>query len=170
MQGFSNDPTVWFGVAFVIFLALVWRYGRKAIFAVLDGHSAKVKAELENAARIQAEAARLLETSKTKHENALRQAESVLNHAREEAEILRATAEQECQETLKRREAQALERIALLEAQAKEALRKTLLNLALAASESVLAKTVGAAEDEQLIRSQTSQLAAQLTAQLSKVA
>lgn len=161
-----NDATFWFAVSFVVFLVVAWSAGRKAIAGALDSYAAKVKSDLEQATSIHAEAVKLLEDSKAKHEGAVKEAETLVAKAREQAANITAQAERDLEATLKRREAQAIDRIRLLEEQATAEIRAQTVALALKAAESVLRQTVTPVEDQKLVDAQI----AAMTASLKKVA
>jgi hypothetical protein len=58
---FYTDPTFWVAVGFLLFLALLWRMGvHRQIAEGLDERAAKIKAQLDEAARLRADAERLL--------------------------------------------------------------------------------------------------------------
>lgn len=161
-HGLLNDSTFWLAVSFVIFVALVWQFGRKAIAGALDSYAAKVKADLEEAASLRAEAVRFLEETEAKHAGAVREAEAIITKAKEQAAIIETQANKEIEATLKGREAQALERIRLLEEQAAADIKAKTVELALGAAQAVLRAGFDAAHDQKLIDAQTASLASSL--------
>ena len=55
------EPEFWVAVAFVIFLAIVWKVGGfKAMTGGLDSRAERIRAELAEAQRLRQEAAALL--------------------------------------------------------------------------------------------------------------
>ncbi|MEC8792347.1 MAG: F0F1 ATP synthase subunit B [Pseudomonadota bacterium] len=71
--------------------------------------------------------------------DAAAEAEAILAHASEEAERLRAAAEENLAQTLKRREEAALDKIAAAEARALQDVRNRAVDLAMAATEKLVA-------------------------------
>ena len=84
---------LWVAVAFVIFLAVLAKLGvHRMILGVLDARAARIKAELDEAARVREEAQALLAEYRRKRAEADREADAILVAAREEAERLAAEA------------------------------------------------------------------------------
>lgn len=162
MQELINDPTIWFAVSFVIFVFLVWKMGTKAITGALDSYGVKIKAELDQAAALHAEAAQLLADTQAKHANALRESDAIIARAEEQARALQDQAQKDLEATIKRREAQAIERINLLEEQAAGEIRARAVDIALKAAETLLSADIGSDNDKKLIEQQTGQMAESL--------
>ena len=57
---FWQDPKFWVAVSFVLFVALVGKLAWAKITEALDGRAARIRAELEEAARLRAEAETML--------------------------------------------------------------------------------------------------------------
>ncbi len=86
--------TVWVGVAFVIFFAILAYFGvPKAIVAALDARGEKVAQELAEARRLRLEAEKLLAEYEAKRKAAETEAASIVAAANEEAKRLAAEAE-----------------------------------------------------------------------------
>lgn len=133
-----DDPMFWYAVAFGIFIALTWRYARKPMLGWLDGEIAKIRAELERARQLRAEAEATLAEYKKKHAEALAEAESIIRYAKEEAEQLKKQAEADLKASLARHEQQAAERIRLAEAEALAAVRAAVIDEAMAGARKML--------------------------------
>jgi F-type H+-transporting ATPase subunit b len=159
MQELLNDPTAWLALSFVIFLIVLWKMGGKAIVGALDSHTIKVKAELDQAAALHAEAAQFLADTQAKHTNALKESDAIIARAEEQARALQVQAEKDLQTTLKRREQQAVERINLIQEQATAEIRAQAADIALKAAEALLRTNFGADHDNTLIAQQTTHMA-----------
>lgn len=133
-----QNPTFWVLVASVIFVIAVYRPASKVIFAALDDRAAKIKAELEEAQRLREEAQATLAHYQRKQREALKEAEDLVAHAREEAERLHQHAMADLEASLKRRETQALDTIAQAEATALAEVRTLMVDIAIAASRNLL--------------------------------
>ena len=77
-----SSPEFWVAVAFVIFVALVVWKGSKPILAALDARSNRIRAQIEEARSLRAEAERALGEANRKLREATREAEGILAHAR----------------------------------------------------------------------------------------
>lgn len=139
---FLESPELWVAVAFVLFLVLAGKPIYRAIAAQLDARAARIKAELDEAARLRDEAQQLLTEYQRKQRDAVKEAEEILAHAKDEAARLQAEATASIEATLARREKMALDKIAQAEAQAVKEVRNEAVDIAVAAAERVLAKAV----------------------------
>lgn len=162
MENLLNDSTFWLAVSFVLFVILAVKMGSKPIAGALDGYAAKIKSDLEQAAALNAEAARLLAETEAKHAGALREADDIIANARAQAAAMQTQAQNDLQTTLKRREQQAVERIALLEEQAKDEIRARAAHIAMKAAEDLLKTNLGEADDSKIITTQIGEMADKL--------
>ncbi len=153
-----NAPEFWVLVAFVIFVALVWKKASAAIGSLLDGRAEKIRAELDEAERLHKDAQALLNGYQRRLADAQKEAEAVLAHAREEAARLRAQAGTDLEASLKRREAQAVDRIAQAEAAALAEVRNLTVDVAIGASKRVLAGGLSPAQADTLIEQSIGEL------------
>jgi len=133
-----NAPEFWVAIAFVIFVALVWKKASAAIGTMLDGRAERIRSELDEAERLHKDAQALLNGYQSRLADAQKEAEAVLAHAREEAARLRSQAGSDLEASLKRREAQAMDRIAQAEAAALAEVRNLTVDIAIGASKRVL--------------------------------
>ncbi len=82
-----SDPETWVAVAFVIFVGGLGYLGvHRMLTNALDNRAAKIKADLDEAARLREEAQRVLADYQRKQRDALKSAEEIVAHARAEAE------------------------------------------------------------------------------------
>ncbi|SMF70187.1 F-type H+-transporting ATPase subunit b [Azospirillum oryzae] len=153
-----NAPEFWVAIAFVIFVALVWKKASAAIGTMLDGRAERIRSELDEAERLHRDAQALLNGYQSRLADAQKEAEAVLAHAREEAARLRSQAGSDLEASLKRREAQAMDRIAQAEAAALAEVRNLTVDIAIGASKRVLSGGLPAAQADKLIEQSISEL------------
>ncbi len=153
-----NAPEFWVFVAFVIFMALVWKKASAAIGTMLDGRAERIRSELDEAERLHKDAQALLNGYQSRLADAQKEAEAVLAHAREEAARLRSQAGSDLEASLKRREAQAMDRIAQAEAAALAEVRNLTVDIAIGASKRVLSGGLPAAQANKLIEQSIGEL------------
>jgi len=143
---------LWVAVAFVIFLAVLAKLGvHRMILGVLDARAARIKAELDEAARVREEAQALLAEYRRKRAEADREADAILVAAREEAERLAAEAKAKVEEFVARRTKMAETKIAQAEAQAVADVRAAAAEAAVGAAERILAETTKGKVGENLV-------------------
>jgi F-type H+-transporting ATPase subunit b len=126
-----QDPMFFYGVAFVVFIALAFVYGRKPTLGWIDGEIAKIRAELDQAHKLRAEAEAALSDCKARQIKAEAEAISIVAQARQQVEEMRVQAEKELEISLARHKQLAAERIRIAEAEAVADVRNTAIQLAM---------------------------------------
>jgi F-type H+-transporting ATPase subunit b len=156
--GFFAEPRNWVLIAFIIFFLL---FGKKlwgALAGMLDDRAAKVRTELEEAARLRQEAEAMLRDAEKRREEALREAQALIAGAKTEAERVAAAAAAEAEAAARRREQMAMDRIAAAEKAAVDEVRTTAAEVATAAARQVIAEGLSAEADGHLIDHAITQL------------
>jgi F-type H+-transporting ATPase subunit b len=133
---------VWLLIALAILVAVVWKPVNRTIFGALDGHAAKVRAELDGAKRLREEAQSLLAEHKRQLASGQDQARAISEHARREAERQAERHRAELEASLARRTDQALGRIAQEEARAIQDVRNQAATLAIGTTRRLLAERI----------------------------
>lgn len=146
-----QDATFWVLIAFVVFVALVWRKASLTIGQMLDARAEKIRNELEEAQRLREDAQAALASFQRKQRDALKEAEGIIAHARDEAERLRKSAQADVEAGLKRREQQALDKIAQAEVAALAEVRNLTVDIALSASRRLMAQSMDESKSTMLI-------------------
>jgi F-type H+-transporting ATPase subunit b len=162
MQAFLTSPETWVAAAFILFVVLVWKPASRVIVSSLDERAARIEKELNEAARLREEAQGLLAQYQKKHRDALKEAESIVAHARAEAERLSQQAARDLETSLKRREDLAMQRIAQAEQQAAADVRAAAVDVAIAATERLLKEKLDGAKGDALIDQAIKELPAKL--------
>ena len=138
-ESLLTDPKTWIAVAFVIFCVLFGRKIWTALTGVLDRRAETIRAELDEAARLRAEAEAMLRDARAQRETALADAKSLLEGARAEAARVAEAARAEAQAAAGRRERMAMDRIAAAEKAAVSDVRLAAADIAARAAERVIA-------------------------------
>ena len=133
------EPEFWVGVGFLIFLVVASKPGYRAIAGALDKRSARIRSNIDEAAKLRAEAEALFATYQQKQREALREADDILAAARSEAERTHRQAADDLVAAIKRREQQAVEKIAEAEAEAMAQVRGAAAEIAIAATRELIA-------------------------------
>ena len=137
------DATFWVGAAFVLFVGiLVYLKVPGMLTSALDERAKKISNDLDQARELREEAQVLLATYQRKQRDALKEAEEIIAHAKEEAMREAEQAEKKLEEAIARRQQAALNKIALAEAQAENEVRDTAIEIAIAAATAVVAQQV----------------------------
>jgi F-type H+-transporting ATPase subunit b len=137
------EAEFWVAVAFIIFVGVLgYLQAHKWLVKGIDDRRERIKAALDEARRLKAEAEALLATYRRKQQEAEREAETIVASAKAEAERLAAEAEAKIEEFVARRTKMAESKIAQAEAQALADVRSAAADVAVAAAERILARTV----------------------------
>jgi len=148
---FYTEAAFWVGIAFILVVALAFRPVVRALGAGLDARSAKIKARIDEAARLREEAQEMLARYQRKQRDAMKEAEEIIAHAKAEAERLAAQSAKDLDASLKRREQQAMERIAQAEAQAVKEVQNLAVDVAVIAARDVLGRSISASQAAALV-------------------
>lgn len=155
---FAN-PELWVGVGLLIFFAVVIAAGApKAIAANLDAQAQTIRDNLEEAARIRAEAEAMLTDIKLRREAAEAQAQAMIEAAHADAERFAVDAKAKLEEQIARRAALAERKIATAEAQATAEVKAAAVDLATAAASQLLAARLAGAKSDPMIDGAVEQL------------
>jgi len=150
-RSFYLHGSFWVLIAVLIFIAVAGRQISRIIAAMLDERGASVSAALAEAAQLKTEAQAMLADAKARQQQAEEDAKAILANAHVEAASLAASLAADAEASAKRRERMALERIEAAEAAAVNEIRATAIDIATAASASLLADTFSAQADATLI-------------------
>ena len=166
MPAFLNpaEAEAWVGVGLLIFLGIVIFVAKapKAIAAALDAQSQAIQANLDEAARIRAEAQQLLETLKAERAEAERHAKAMLDQAKAEAARLEADAKAKLEESLTRRQQVAERKIATAEMQAAAEVKAAAADMAAQAAEKMLAQRLAGVKADPLVDAAIGEIATKL--------
>lgn len=144
MSGMLHNPEFWVLVAFLVVLVLGLRKAQPTIAAGLDARAQRIRTELDEAQRLREDAERTLAEYQRKQRDALKEAEQIIAHAKEEAERAGRQAALDLEAALERRARQAEERIAQEEARAVAEVRNRAVDLAVAAARRLIADELDA--------------------------
>ena len=143
---------------FVVLLGFLLFLGVLAYFKVpgmlgglLDKRAEGIRDELDEARALREEAQTLLASYERKSREVADQAERIIAHAKQEAELAAEQAKAEMQDTVTRRVAAAQSQLASAEASAIKEVRDTAAQLAVAAARDVVADQMTAASAGKLI-------------------
>ncbi len=158
-----DNPELWVAIGLVIFFGILVAVGvPKLVAGALDAKVAKIQAELDEAARLRAEAETLLNQIRAEKAEAEAQAAEMLRAAEADARSMEAEAKIKLEDTLARREALAERRIAQAEAQAMTEVKAAAADLAARAAEQILTARVSGQKSDPLLDAAIGQIAERL--------
>ncbi|MCG8696252.1 MAG: ATP F0F1 synthase subunit B [Minwuiales bacterium] len=138
-----HDPTFWVAISFVGFVLVAFYFKLPAMIGKqLDDRSERIAKELEEAQRLREEAQALYAEYKRKAEDAVKQAEQIVQQAKVEADEMAKEARAATETMLERRKAQAEMKIQQAEAQAVKEVREATVDVAITAARQVMQSEV----------------------------
>jgi F-type H+-transporting ATPase subunit b len=137
-----HNPEFWVLVGFLVFFGLLGRTFWKLMKGGLDGRAAKVQEQLNEASALRAEAQRVLDLYRGKQEQAVKDANDILEAAKAQAEIMRKNGEDELKRSLTAREAQAMDRIAQAEQAAIQSVKARAVEIAILAATGLVTESI----------------------------
>jgi len=150
---FIFEPEFWVAISFFIFVGVLLYLGvHKKVAAALDARAAMIAKELAEAKRLREEAERVLADYRRKQGDAVKEAEAIVSLAAKEAEILTAETRGSMNEHFERRMKLAEDKIARAEAEALREVRAAAADAAVAAAQSLIAKTLTPATADKLVK------------------
>jgi len=157
-----QDPTFWVAVGFLILVGLVVGFARKPIVGMIDSRISGIRENLDQAASLREEAQQLLAEYQRKKRDAVKDTEEMVAQAKTEAERLSKEGAEKLAEALKRREQLAIEKIAQAEADALREIRALSVEVAVAATRSLIAERMDASRAGALVDEAISDLSQKL--------
>ncbi len=137
-----SDPTFWVAVSFVLFVVLIAKMVWQKATAALDARADEIRRRLEEAQNLREEAQAAKANYQRLQRDALKEAEAILAHARDEAKRMREEGEAKLEVSLARREQLAVEKIAAAEVKALQDVREQMVDLAIAATRQLIVENM----------------------------
>lgn len=157
------NPEFWVAVGLVIFLGILWMAGAfKLALGALDTKASKIQTDLDEAARLRADAEAMLADIRRQRDESEALAKQMLTDAKAEAKRLQAEAKAKLEEQIARRSELADRRIAVAEAQAAADVKAAAADLAAKLAEQVLTAQLAGTKSDPLIDKAIGQIADRL--------
>ena len=158
-----HDPTFWVAIAFLLFIALLVFFKLPSTIAdALDSRAVKIKNDLDEAEDLLKKAQDLLATYQKKQRDAADDAMAIKLSAEKEAERLTVEGEERLIAQLQRREDLIIERIAQAEAKALSDLKARTADIAIDATQEILATMVSPSKSDEMLNEAISSLSKRL--------
>lgn len=146
------DAPQWIALAMVaVFVLLIWKRVPAMIGAALDKKIASIRAQLDEAAELRAEAEALKSEYEAKAAAADKERETMLERARHEAEAIVEQAKSDTAALIERRTRMAEDKIAAAERQALDEVRARAARAAAAAAARLISEEMDAGTDKGLV-------------------
>tara|TARA_B100001059_G_scaffold232648_1_gene270926 strand:- start:221 stop:706 length:486 start_codon:yes stop_codon:yes gene_type:complete len=156
------DETAWVAIAFIIFIALIWKKASKAITSILDDRSLLIESELNEAKYLKEEALEELRKSLQTQKQASEEAENIIHDAKETAKKIQEEAYTKSSDLIKRKEEQAKQKIIALESDAIKNIKKITGNVVIESSKLYIKSNIDKKENVNLITKSSNQIKSSL--------
>jgi len=157
-----EDPTFWVAFGFVIFLAGIAKPAWRGITAGLDARTERIRESLNEAAKLREEAQHLLAEYQRKQRGVTKEFDEIIGKSETLAEQFATEAADKIEAALKRREQLAIDKIAQAEAEALQQVRNTTVEVAIAATRTILEQRINVETGKALVDRTIAELAAKL--------
>ena len=144
--GITAAGVVALAMLFVIAIA-IWKKVPAIVGRMLDARIEAIRAELDEALRLRAEAEAMLAAAQVRDAASAGEAEAIVAHAQAEAQATLARAETDAADIVNRRRQRAEDRSAAAERQALGEVRATAADAATRAAGAIIARRYGPGED-----------------------
>ncbi len=151
LLGLGAEGWVYVGLTIFLLLAIFVGKAPKRVTDTLDARIAETKRQLDEAARLRAEAEALLAEARTRNAASAGDAAAIVAHAEDEAKALLKKAQADATDLVARRRKMAEDKIAAAERGAIAEIRATAAEVATKAAAAIIAEQHGAAADKLLV-------------------
>lgn len=146
------NATAWVALAMAVVIAImIWKKVPAAIGRALDRKIEGIREQLDEAARLRAEAEALRAEYEAKQAGAAAEAAALIERARHEADAIRAQAETDAAALIERRTRMAEDKIAAAERTALDEVRARAVDAAVAAAERLIRERHDAGADKRMV-------------------
>ena len=156
------DETAWVAIAFLLFIALIWKKASKAIIEILDSRSLLIENELKEAKSLKEEALEELRKSLQTQKNISDEADKIIKDAQDAAKKIRDDTNTKCSEIIQRREEQAKQKIIALETEAVNNIKKVTGSIIVKSSKMFIESNLDKKENNNIITNSSNQIKSSL--------
>jgi F-type H+-transporting ATPase subunit b len=143
--------TVWTTVVFLVLLGILYKFAWSKILGAVELREKSIQGNIDQAATQRAEAAKLLEEHRKQMAEARREAQEIVQKAREAGERVRSEIETKAREEGDRMLERARGEIQREKDRAVESLRRESVDLAISAASKLLGKNLDGDADRKLV-------------------
>lgn len=145
------DATFIVGCAFFLFVGLAFRPLAKMITGGLNNRENAIKNNLEEAKNLKNEARELLASTKQKHQQAVKDAEHIVENATQESKNLVTNAKTKLEQDVEKRTKNALQKIAQAEANVTRDIKERAVDATINAAHKMISENLEMAVAEELL-------------------
>lgn len=152
------NESAWVAIAFVVFIAFVWKKVGAAMATMFDQRSDEIRTTLDEARRLRDDAQAELAKYQRLSREASEQAQQITDNAMAAAETIRQNAGEAAEAAIKRKQDQAEMKIKAIEAEVIKELRHRAATLSTTAAKALIEEKLDKAAGIKLIKSDVNQI------------
>lgn len=162
MHDLLGNTTFWYFLSFVVFVIMAYRFGAAAVTSQLDNQIQEVKKKIETAESLRVEAQELLAQYQRKQRDALKEADQIIDKAKESAEKIRAKSEADLEASIAKREEMVEKRITRMQEEAVHKIKTHAADLAMRAAQVMIEENIESGKDGGLMEESIKNISSQI--------
>ncbi len=151
-------PEFWVALSFVLLVVAAFKPVGKVIINALDGRSAKIQKELDEALKLREEAQELLASYQRKQKEAAEEALKIITNAENETKRIILEAEKNLEESLNNKIQIAMQKIATYEHSVMQEVRTNSIDIAIGTVRNLIKEKINNEISEKLVTSAVNEM------------
>ena len=156
---FFYQPASWVFIAFIIFISIaIYLKVPNMVTKLLDEQISKIKNDLDDARKLKEDANSLLAEYERKIEFANKEAENIINQAKNNAKSYEENSNKKVEEFISRSEKQSIEKIQQAQKSAIKKINEEIVNKSVEVAEKIISKNMNDQNNNKLFESSINQI------------
>lgn len=156
---FFYQPASWVFIAFIIFISIaIYLKVPNMVTKLLDEQISKIKNDLDDARKLKEDANSLLAEYERKIEFANKEAENIINQAKNNAKSYEENSNKKVEEFISRSEKQSIEKIEQAQKTAIKKINEEIVNKSVEVAEKIISKNMNDQNNNKLFESSINQI------------
>lgn len=159
-----QDTAIWVLLSFFVFCGIMWRFAKDKFIALLDSRIEAIRKEIDAAEVLRVESQELLAQYQRKQRDAAKEAEQIIETAKQHAKEAKKLAEKELEASMARREQQLQERLTRMQEKAIQDIQAHAARLAVEATKEIIIEKLDEKNNAKLVEQSIKSVSDQLVA------
>ena len=156
---FFYQPASWVFIAFIIFISIaIYLKVPNMVTKLLDEQISKIKNDLDDARKLKEDANSLLAEYERKIDSANKEAENIINQAKNNEKLYEENSNKKVEEFISRSEKQSIEKIQQAQKSAIKKINEEIVNKSVEVAEKIISKNMNDQNNNKLFESSINQI------------
>ena len=156
---FFYQPASWVFIAFIIFISIaIYLKVPNMVTKLLDEQISKIKNDLDDARKLKEDANSLLAEYERKIDSANKEAENIINQAKNNEKLYEENSNKKVEEFISRSEKQSIEKIQQAQKSAIKKINEEIVNKSIEVAEKIIANNMNDQNNNKLFESSINQI------------